>query len=246
MGTLMSRLLAFVYGVACYLLFFAVFLYLIAFVADIPVPGWAPKTVSHGAAAGGLGAVAMNLFWLALFGLQHSLMARASFKKRIAAWVPPHIERSTFVLASSLVLALAMWQWQPIGGTLWHIDSGVAQVLLWALFALGWALIFVATFLTDHFDLFGLRQVYLHLARKTYTHVEFKTVLLYKLVRHLMLGLLIAFWATPSMTASHLLFAAVMSIYVFIGIHFEERGLLRALGKDYADWRTRTPMVLPI
>jgi methanethiol S-methyltransferase len=242
----MARVLTLVYGVACYFFFFAVFLYFIGFIADIPVPGWLPKTVSHGGAEGGLGAVLMNIVWMAVFGVQHSVMAREGFKKAIAGVVPAHVERSTFVLASGLALSLVMWQWQPIGGMVWQFDSLLAQVLLWGLFAFGWALIFVATFLTDHFDLFGLRQVYLYFAQKTYTHVEFKTVFLYKMLRHpMMLGLLISFWATPTMTMSHLLFSAGMSVYVFIGIHFEERGLLRVLGKDYAEWRAKTPMVLP-
>lgn len=242
----MLRVFGFVYGVGCYLFFLVVFLYLIAFIADIPVAGWVPRTVTHGAPAGGLYAAIMNIFWLSLFGLQHSVMARAGFKKWIESAVPPHVERSTFVLASSLVLALAMWQWQPIEGMVWQFEGVLAQYVLWGLFAFGWVLIFVATFLTNHFDLFGLRQVYLHLARKTYSHVEFKTVFLYKWVRHpMMSGLLIAFWATPVMTLSHLLFSTVMSVYIFIGIHFEERGLLRVLGQDYAEWRVKTPMVLP-
>jgi protein-S-isoprenylcysteine O-methyltransferase Ste14 len=242
----MSRVFGFVYGVACYLFFFFVFLYLIAFIADVPVVGWVSKTVSHGPLAGGFSAAIMNIFWLSLFGVQHSVMARAGFKKWIARVVPSQVERSTYVLASSLVLALAMWQWQPIEGRVWQFEGVLAQYVLWGLFAFGWVLIFVATFLTDHFDLFGLRQVYLNLVRKTYTHVEFKTVFLYKWMRHpMMLGLLIAFWATPVMTLSHLLFSVVMSIYVFIGIHFEERGLLRVLGQDYAEWRSKTPMVLP-
>lgn len=242
----MSRVLVFGYGLGCYLFFFVVFLYFIAFIADIPVAGWVPRTVSHGASAGGLSAALMNIFWLSLFGLQHSVMARASFKEAIKSVVPAQVERSTYVLASSLVLALAMWQWQPLDGKVWQFDSVLAQYLLWGLFAFGWLLVLVATFLTDHFDLFGLRQVYLHLARKTYTQVEFKTVFLYQWVRHpMMSGLLIAFWATPVMTLSHLLFSTVMSIYVFIGIRFEERGLLRALGQDYAQWRGKTSMVFP-
>lgn len=245
-GNGMSRMLGFLYGVGCYLFFFAVFLYLIAFVADILVAGWVPKTMTHGAPVGGFFAVIMNIFWLALFGIQHSVMARSSFKAAIKNVVPSYVERSTFVLASSLVLGLAMWQWQPIDGMVWQFEGVLAQYLLWGLFVFGWVLVFVATFLTDHFDLFGLRQVYLNLVRKTYTHVEFKTVFLYKWMRHpMMLGLLIAFWATPVMTLSHLLFSIVMSIYVFIGIHFEERGLLRVLGQDYAEWRGKTPMVLP-
>jgi methanethiol S-methyltransferase len=244
----MSRVLSFSYGVACYLFFFAVFVYLIAFIADVPFAPWVPKTVSHGAAPGGLGAVLVNIGLLALFGVQHSVMARSGFKRRIAALVPAHVERSTFVLASSLVLALAMWQWQGVApGALWRIEGAFAQVAMWSLFGFGWGVILIATFLTDHFDLFGLRQVYLHLARKTYTHVEFKTVFLYRWVRHpMMLGLLIALWAAPTMTYAHLLLSTVFTLYIFIGIHFEERSLLRALGPAYAQWREKTPMVLPL
>ncbi len=243
----MSRWLVLVFGVVTYVAFLGVFVYLVAFVADLPIAGLAEKTVSHGGqAASGVGAVLANVAWLSLFGLQHSLMARAGFKAWIAAAVPHHVERSVYVLASSVVLALAMWQWRPLEGMVWQVQSGLGQALLWGVFVAGWLLIFVSTFLTDHFDLFGLRQVYLHWAGKTYSSVAFKTVLLYKLLRHpMMLGLLLAFWSHPTMTVSHLLFAAVMSVYVFVGIHFEERGLLRALGPDYAAWRGKTSMVLP-
>ncbi|HEY8709472.1 MAG TPA: NnrU family protein [Burkholderiaceae bacterium] len=243
---MMPRLIAFIYGVGCYLFFLAVFVYLVAFVADVPVPGLVPKTVSHGASSGAGDAIVLNILLMLLFGLQHSIMARSSFKKVIQQAIPPHIERSTYVLVSSLALVLLMWQWQPIDGMVWQFDATFAKYLLWGLFCLGWALIFVATFLTDHFDLFGLRQVYLFLVRRTYGPVEFTRALLYKVVRHpMMLGILISFWAAPTMTLSHMLFSIGMSIYVFIGIHFEERALLRYLGDDYAQWRSGTPMVLP-
>jgi protein-S-isoprenylcysteine O-methyltransferase Ste14 len=243
---MISRLIAFIYGAACYLFFLAVFLYLIAFVADIPVPGLVPKTVSFGAPTGIGAAIVLNILLILLFGLQHSIMARSGFKKFIEGAVAPHIERSTYVLVSSLALALLMWQWQPIDGMVWQFEGMFAQYLFWGLFCFGWALIFVATFLTDHFDLFGLRQVYLNMVGKSYTNVEFKTVFLYKMMRHpMMLGMLIALWANPVMTMSHLLLSVGLSIYVFIGIYFEERALLRHLGNNYAQWRSKTPMVLP-
>lgn len=265
---MMSRLIAFIYGAGCYLFFLAVFAYLVAFIADIPVSGLIPKTVSHvankalavadvctslvpnavshGASSGAGGAIVLNILLMLLFGLQHSIMARSGFKKFIQGAVAPHIERSTYVLVSSLALALLMWQWQPIDGMVWQFEATFAKYLLWGLFCFGWLLIFVATFLTDHFDLFGLRQVYLNMVGKSYTNVEFKTVFLYKMMRHpMMSGILISLWATPVMTMSHLLLSAGLSIYVFIGIHFEERALLRHLGDDYAQWRSRTPMVVP-
>lgn len=164
---MISRLIAFIYGAACYLFFLAVFLYLIAFVADIPVLGLVPKTVSFGAPTGT--AIVLNILLILLFGLQHSIMARSGFKKFIEGAVAPHIERSTYVLVSSLALALLMWQWQPIDGMVWQFEGMFAQYLFWGLFCFGWALIFVATFLTDHFDLFGLRQVYTWWARATPT-----------------------------------------------------------------------------
>jgi methanethiol S-methyltransferase len=243
----MTRILSFLYGVGCYVFFFAVFLWLIAFVGDFVLGDVVTKTVSHGAPAGGLGAALVDIALLALFGLQHSIMARSAFKNWWTRIVPTHIERSTYVLASSLALALLMWQWQPVEGVVWRVENPLATCVLYGLFVFGWVFILIATFLTDHFDLFGLRQVYLNLARKTYTQVPFKTVFLYKFVRHpMMLGILIAFWATPEMTMGHLVFSAGFTIYVFIGIHFEERGLMRALGLDYAAWRARTPMVIPL
>lgn len=243
----MSRLLAFIYGISSYLFFLVVFMYFIAFVGDFVIPGFVPKTISHGAPGSGMGAAVMDIFLLSLFGLQHSVMARSGFKAWWTRIIPTPIERSTYVLASSLFLGLAMWLWQPIDGIVWQVESTTAVYVLYGLFAFGWLLIFAATFLTDHFDLFGLRQVYLHLVRKTYTHVPFKTVFLYKFIRHpMMLGILISFWSVPTMTVGHLVFSIVFSLYVMIGIHFEERGLLKALGHEYAAWRSKTPMIFPI
>ncbi len=242
----MSRLFALLYGFGCYLFFFAVFLWFIVFVGDFVIPGVVAKTISHGAPAGGIGAAAWDIALLSLFGLQHSVMARAGFKAWWTRIVPSHVERSTYVLASAVVLAFAMWQWQPVAGVVWQVEAASASYLLWGAFGFGWALIFLATFLTDHFDLFGLRQVYLNFVRKTYTHVPFRTLFVYRYVRHpMMLGLLIAFWSVPTMTLGHLVFSVVFSLYVLIGVHFEERGLLKVMGPEYLNWRARTPMLVP-
>jgi protein-S-isoprenylcysteine O-methyltransferase Ste14 len=159
--------------------------------------------------------------------------------------VPPPIERSTFVLAASLVLVLLYWQWRPLPATVWRVEGGVAA-LMWGLFALGWATVLLSTFLIDHFDLFGLRQAWVHLRQQTLRPLEFRTTLLYRIVRHpIMLGFLLAFWFTPHMTVGHLLFAAGMTVYILVGVHHEERDLVRSLGQEYVDYRRRTPAIIP-
>ncbi|GAC1619852.1 MAG: isoprenylcysteine carboxylmethyltransferase family protein [Nevskia sp.] len=236
----MARVLSLVYGVVCYAIFFGVFLYLIGFVADAAVP----KTVSSG--EGGAAALAIDLALIALFGLQHSVMARPGFKRRLTRWLPEAVERSSYVLATNAVLVLLFLGWQPLPGELWRVTEPAAVQGLYALMGLGWLLVLVATFLTHHFDLFGLRQVWLNARRRTYTPVAFKEILLYRWLRHpMMLGLLIAFWAAPVMTMSHLLFSAGMSVYIVIGMHFEERGLRAALGQPYVDYMRRTVRILP-
>ena len=236
----MSRILSFVYGIACYGVFFAVFLYLIGFVADAGVP----KTVSSG--DGSSAAPVIDLGLIALFGVQHSVMARKGFKRWLTQFLPEAIERSTYVMATNIVLILSFVFWQPLPGVLWRVTDPAGVQALYALMGLGWLLVLVATFLTNHFDLFGLRQIWLNLVRRTYTPVAFREVLLYRWIRHpMMLGLLIAFWATPVMTLSHLLFSAGMTIYIVIGIHFEERGLRAELGRPYIDYMGRTARILP-
>ncbi|NNU42447.1 methanethiol S-methyltransferase [Ramlibacter montanisoli] len=237
----MARAAMFLYSLGAYGLFLAVFLYLIAFVGNLGVP----RSVDVGPGADTATALAIDLLLIALFGLQHSVMARPAFKRRITRIVPPAIERSTFVLAASLVLALLFWQWRPLGATVWQAGGGVA-ILLWSLFALGWATVLLSTFLINHFDLFGLRQSWMHLLDRPLVPLAFRTTLLYRIVRHpIMLGFLLAFWFTPHMTVGHLLFAAGMTVYILVGVHHEERDLVRSLGKDYVQYRRRTPAFVP-
>lgn len=238
----MKRLAIFLYGVVSYAVFFATFLYAIAFVGNLPL-------VSHridGVPELALGnALVIDVLLLALFAIQHSVMARPGFKAWWTRIVPQAAERSTYVLFSSLALIALFYFWQPLGGVIWQVDNRSGQLLLAAGFAFGWALVLYATFLINHFDLFGLRQVWLELRGKPYTALPFKTPAAYKVVRHpLYLGWFFAFWCTPLMTATHLLFALLTSAYILIGIYFEERDLLRA-HPEYQTYRQRVPMLLP-
>jgi len=238
----MSRMLVFVYGVIAYAAFVAAILYLIGFTGAVVVP----KHINSGPAVPLGPAVAVNLALVLLFAVQHTIMARGPFKAWLTRWIPAAAERSTFVLVASLILLLLFWQWRPIDAMVWDLRHPALRTALWALFAFGWALVFASSFLIDHFDLFGLRQVMLHLRRREYRHHPFLERSIYKLVRHpLMLGFLIAFWAAPTMTAGHLLFAGAMTGYILIGIRFEERDLVRHHGSEYADYRQRTPMLIP-
>lgn len=238
----MKRMLIVGYGAAAYLLFLAAFLYLVGFVANFRVP----RTVDHGLSAPIGQAVLINALLLAAFGIQHSVMARPAFKSWWTRLVPPSIERSTYVVLSSAVLVLLYWQWRTMPTVIWDVRQSAGRVLLWALFWLGWAIALASTFMVSHFDLFGLRQVYLAWRGKPYTHIGFHTRLLYRLVRHpLMLGFLIAFWATPTMTAGHLLFSVGMTGYILIALQLEEHDLVAALGNEYRDYRRDVPMLLP-
>lgn len=238
----MSRYLSFAYGVVCYTIFFAVFLYLVGFINDVP----GMKSVSSGE-PGPLGtALAIDLGLIALFGVQHSVMARAGFKRWLTAFVPTPVERSTYVMATNLVLIATYLHWQPVAGQLWKVEDPQLAMALYAIGGLGWLIVLISTFLTNHFDLFGLRQVWLNLVRRSYTPVAFREHYFYRWIRHpMMTGIFIAFWATPNMTASHALFAAGMTLYVFIGVHFEERGLREELGQPYRDYAARTGRFLP-
>lgn len=237
----MFRFVALLYSASAYAVFLAVFLYLIAFVANIAVP----RSIDIGPAASPAAALLIDLALIALFGLQHSAMARPAFKRWCTQSIPPAMERSTYVLAAAVVLALLFWLWLPLPYTLWRAEGALATVLL-AASVMGWGIVLLSTFLIDHFDLFGLRQAWLHFLQRPQTPPVFRTTLLYRLVRHpIMLGFLIAFWFTPHMTAGHLLFAAGMTAYILIGIRHEERDLVQALGPTYAAYRRETPAFLP-
>jgi methanethiol S-methyltransferase len=237
-----KRALFFAYGAACYLIFLATFLYAIAFIG-----GFAAKVTLDGAPRGAIGSsLGIDAALLALFAVQHSLMARPWFKDRWTRVVPREIERSTYVLFSSLALILLFWQWRPLGGVVWSVESPAARLALWSLFGFGWTLVLVATFLINHFDLFGLRQVWLQLVGRPYTPLRFRTPGPYRLVRHpLYVGWFFAFWMTPHMTLSHLVFALATTAYILVAIQFEERDLVRAHGQDYEDYRRRVPMLIP-
>jgi methanethiol S-methyltransferase len=239
----MGRALALMYGVVCYLVFFVTFLYAIGFVGDLIVP----KTIDSGEPVDFSQALLINVLLLALFAVQHSVMARPAFKRWWTRFVPQPVERSTYVLLASLILALIFWQWQPMPDVVWSIENIAGRYIFWTLYLLGWVTVLVGTFLINHFDLFGLRQVYLYQRGMPYTELGFRTPFLYKIVRHpIMLGFIIAFWATPHMTVGHLLFAAVTTAYILIAIQFEERDIVRIHGTAYEDYRKQVSMVLPI
>ena len=231
------------YGALSYLVFFGVFLYAIAFVGNLGVP----RSIDVGPAAPFAAAVIVNLSLLALFAAQHSIMARPGFKQVWTRLVPKSIERSTYVLLSSLALALLYWQWRPLPGAVWHVESAVGRGALQTLFWLGWLMVLAATFMISHFDLFGLRQVWLRAKGAPYTHLPFRTTALYAFVRNpIMLGFLIAFWATPDMTLGHLLFAGATSGYIVIGTLLEERDLVRFHGALYERYKEEVPMFVPL
>ena len=238
----MKRTSILAYGIVSYGIFFATFLYAIGFLANAVVP----RTIDSGE-AGPVGvAVAVDLALLALFAVQHSVMARPGFKRWWTRIVPPAAERSTYVLASSIALIGLFWAWQPLPGMVYSVDGAVGRALCTALFAGGVSLVLYSTFLIDHFDLFGLRQVVLHFRGRGYEEKRFQTPSLYRFIRHpLYVGWFVTFWATPHMTWGHLLFASVASAYILVAIVFEERDLLAVLGPEYRAWRERTPRFLP-
>ncbi|OFV91115.1 MAG: hypothetical protein A3J75_02475, partial [Acidobacteria bacterium RBG_16_68_9] len=205
-----------------------------------------PKSIDSGAAASLGEALLVNLGLLALFAVQHTVMARPGFKKAWTRIIPEPIERSTFVLVASLLLLLLFWQWRPLPAVVWELESGIASLLLWVLFWCGWVLVFGSSFVIDHFDLFGLRQVTLFALGRKYTYPTFQVSAFYRFVRHpLLLGFLIAFWSTPRMTVGHLVFALAITGYIVMGIQFEERDLVRFHGAPYEAYRRRVPMLLP-
>ncbi len=240
---MLKRILFFAYGSLSYLIFLGTFLYALGFVGNFAVP----RTLD-GAPSGPLAvAFAVDAGLLALFAVQHSVMARRWFKDWWTRVVPKPLERSTYVLFSSLALILLFWQWRPLGGVVWSVEGAFGRVVLWSLFGFGWGLVLVSTFLINHFDLFGLRQVWRSLLGRPYAQPEFRTPGLYRHVRHpIYLSWLCIFWATPRMTAAHLLFALATTAYILVAIRFEERDLIRYHGDAYRDYRARVPMIFPL
>jgi len=238
----MKRLLFLLYGVVCYFAFFGTILYAIGFVGNIIVP----KTIDSKPETSLVNAVLINASLLLLFALQHSIMARPNFKKWWTKIIPDPLERSTYVLLASLCVMLMMWQWQPIGGIVWSTENAVIKNILFITYLIGWSIVFLSTFLINHFDLFGLRQVWLYFRGIPYTHLPFRVPLFYRLIRHpLYFGFLIAFWSTPVMTAAHLLFAVLTTGYILTAIQLEERDLVKLFGEKYRNYKRWVPMIIP-
>jgi len=238
----MGRILILLYAGVSYLVFLASFLYAIGFVGNFIVP----KSIDSGEAAAMATAIVVNAILLGLFAVQHSVMARSAFKRWWTRFVPPAAERSTYVLLSSLLLFLLFWLWQPLTQPIWSVESTGAAAVLWGLFAVGWLIVLVSTFLIDHFDLFGLKQAWLHFQGREYTPPRFCVRGLYRYLRHpLMLGFIIAFWATPEMSAGPLLFAALTTGYIFVGVALEERDLSHFHGEQYQRYQHRVPRLVP-
>jgi len=239
---LVARILVLLYGAICYLIFFATFLYALGFVGNFVVP----KAIDSRPADPLWLALAVDMALLAVFAVQHSAMARPAFKRGLTRFIPEAMERSTYVLLSSLALLLLFWQWRPMGGTVWNVMNPLGRGLLHGGFAFGWLLVLVTTFLINHFDLFGLRQVWTFFRGAAYVPMKFVTPGPYKLVRHpLYVGWLCAFWCAPTMTVAHLVFALATTAYILIAIRLEERDLIAVHGQDYIGYRERTPMLVP-
>ena len=238
----MKRFLVFAYGVICYAVFFATFLYAVGFIGNLVVP----KSMDSPASTPLMTALAIDLGLLALFAIQHSVMARPWFKRAWTRFVPEAAERSTYVLFSSVALIALFALWQPLGGMVWNVEEPIARGFLFALYGMGLGLVLFSTFLINHFDLFGLRQVWLQLVGRPYTHLAFKTPLLYKYVRHpLYVGWMMTFWFTPTMTVTHLVFAVMCTAYMLIAIRWEEKDLVEVHGAKYLEYRSNVPKFVP-
>jgi len=241
-GGVVGRVAAFLYGLVAYAVFFAAFLYAIGFVADLVVP----QTIDTGTVVPIAEALIVNLLLLSLFAVQHSVMARRQFKQWWTQYVPKSVERSTYVLFASLALALLLWQWRPIPTVLWQVADPQIAMAITGLSFVGWFIVLTSTFLINHFELFGLHQVANNLAGRPMPAPRFRTPLYYQFVRHpLYLGFIIAFWAAPTMTVGHLLFAAVTTAYIVVGASLEERDLVEMFGDDYRRYRERVSMLIP-
>ncbi len=239
----MSKLLTLIYSLISYGVFLFSFLYAIGFAGNMVVP----KSIDTGIDSGLFTALIINIALLGIFAVQHTIMARPGFKKWWIKLIPQQIERSTFVLISSLLLLLLFRHWRPMTTAVWTLQHPAGLIFMKGLFWIGWGIVLISTFMINHFDLFGLRQAYYHLrGEKKYPHVGFKTSMLYKYVRHpIMLGFIIAFWATPQMTAGHLLFAVATTAYILVGIRFEERNLRQFIGREYKNYQHCVPMLIP-
>ena len=241
-GNVAGRILAFLYGIVAYVVFFVTFLYAIGFVEGLVVP----KTIDSGSTGPTAQALIVNLVLMSIFAIQHSVMARPQFKRWWTKFVPPSVERATYVLLASLALALLLWQWQPMPEPVWQITDARIAITMTCLSFTGWLIVLTSTFLINHFELFGLHQVANNLVGREMPGPRFRTPLFYHFVRHpIYLGFIIAFWAAPIMTVGHLLFAAVTTAYIFVGIWLEERDLIDLFGDEYRRYRERVSMLLP-